>query len=179
MDAAILAALAGILGLVLGRLLDNRGEAARWKRDQRIRVYESLADSYYQIREAIRVLGMSEPGSADAEAAELHVYEIAASGWNQHVVASWLHGSPSVVRAVQHLDRSVVELFLLSRTRHFTWNEFQEARNPALEALESYIEAVRKELHLPGLRVTVHYSFQGLPESQEAAEAITEQAGTE
>lgn len=178
MNAAILAALAGLLGLAIGRLWDSRAEATRWKRDQRIRIYESLADSYYQVREALRSLAMSEPNTAESEAAEVHVYESVASGWNQHVVAAWLHGSPAVISAVENLDRNVVKLFLLSRARQFTWHEFQEERVPAQEALEQYIESVRKELRQPTLKATVHYSFHGLPSSQQAADAFSNREDT-
>jgi hypothetical protein len=170
-NAALFAAVAGLLGLIVGRLWDARADAANWKRDQRIRIYEGLADSYYQVREALRALAMSEPGTTESEAAEVHVYEIAASGWNQHVVSAWLHGSPTVIRAVENLDRNIVRLFLFARVRHFTWDEFQEARKPVQDALEQYIEAVRRELRQPALKVTVSYSFHGLPESGNAAGA--------
>lgn len=43
MDTAVLVALAGVFGIVLGRVWDFRLEAARWRRDQRVRVYEGLA----------------------------------------------------------------------------------------------------------------------------------------
>jgi hypothetical protein len=169
-NAVVLAAFAGLLGLIIGRLWDTHAEAASWKRDQRIRIYENLADSYYQVREALRALAISEPGTTESEAIETRVYEIAASGWNQHVVAGWLHGSPQVISTIENLDRHVVQLFLLARGRRFTWDEFQEARKPVQEALEHYVEAVRRELRQPALKVTVSYSFHGLPESRKAAD---------
>lgn len=43
METAVLAALAGLVGIVLGRVWDFRLEVVRWRRDQRVRVYEALA----------------------------------------------------------------------------------------------------------------------------------------
>jgi hypothetical protein len=76
-----------------------------------------------------------------------------------------------VISAVENLDRHIVKLFLLARVRRLTWDEFQEERKPVQEALEQYVEAVRQELRQPTLKVTVSYSFHGLPESQKAADA--------
>lgn len=171
MSAAVFAAVAGLLGVLVGRFWDTRADSANWKRDQRIRIYEGLADSYYKVREALRVLAMSEPGSAESDAAEVDVYKIAASGWNQHVVSAWLHGSPAVIRTVEALDRCIVNLLPLARARRLTWEEFMEERKPVQVALEQFIEAVREELRQPALRVTVNYSFYGLPESRKAADA--------
>src|SRR5262245_38517326 len=109
MNTTILAALAGLLGLAVGRLWDARTEAVRWRRDQRIRIYESLASGYYQVREAIRILAMCEPNTAESEAAEVRVLEVAANDWNRQVVAAWLHGSASVIATVENLDRRIVE----------------------------------------------------------------------
>jgi len=157
LNAAILAALAGLLGLGIGRLWDARSEAVRWRRDQRIRIYEGLVGAYYQVREAIRVLALSEPGTTARQDAEMRVYQVAADAWNRQVVATWLQGSTEVIAAVEDFDRVVVALFHDARTRCYTWHEFQDARRPTLEALRSYIEAVRRELRLPGLNVTLEY----------------------
>jgi hypothetical protein len=40
METAVVAALAGLFSIVIGRVWDLRLEAVRWQRDQRIRVYE-------------------------------------------------------------------------------------------------------------------------------------------
>jgi hypothetical protein len=163
MNATILAALAGLLGLAAGRLWDARTEATRWRRDQRIRIYESLASGYYQVREAIRVLAMSEPNTNESEAAEIRVLEVAANDWNRQVVAAWLHGSAPVIAKVENLDRRIVELFFRARARRFTWQEFQGARETTQEAIEQYIETIRKELKQPSLKVTIHYAQPGMP----------------
>lgn len=179
MNATLLAALAGLLGLAIGRLWDSHAETKRWRRDQRIRVYERLSGAYYELREALRVLAMSEPGSAESDAAEIHVYEMAASQWNEQVVAAWLHGSTSVISAVENLDRHVVDLFFRARSRKFTWHEFLEDRQSTQESHERYIEAVRKESRQPSLTVTISYPPPGLPLSQSAADAASSQPGAE
>jgi hypothetical protein len=178
MNAAILAALTGTIGLAVGRLWDTRSEVARWRRDQRIRVYEHLTSGYYQVREAIRMLAMCEPDTGASENAEIRVYEVAANVWNQQVIAVWLHGSTSVAAAVENLDRQVVSLFSSARSKQFTWAEFQERRGPTLEALEQYVESVRKELNQQSLKRTVSYLRAGLPMSSEAADGVEASNGS-
>jgi hypothetical protein len=167
MNGAALAALAGLLGIAIGRFWDTRSEAERWRRDQRIRVYERLTSAYYEVREAIRTLAMCEPGTAAADTAEIRVYEVAAEQWNQQVVATWLHGSERVIPSVEQLDRRVVALFHDARSRRYSWEEFQEVRQPTLDALEEYVSAVRSELRQPTLKVTIQYGRVGLPTSSE------------
>lgn len=171
MDSAVFAAVAGLLGLAIGRFWDARSEADRWRRDQRIRVYESLTSAYYEVREAIRSLAMCEPSSAAADAAEIRVYEVAAEQWNRHVVATWLHGSARVIPTVEQLDRLVVALFQKARSRLYSWEDFQDLRQPTLDALEEYVAAVRTELRQPALKVTIHYGRVGLPTTGEGTDA--------
>jgi hypothetical protein len=162
MSGAFLAALAGVAGLMIGRLWDSRAEIARWRRDQRVRVYEDLASAYYAVREAIRALAMTDPETAEAESAEIRVLE-AAVEWNRDVVAAWLHGSKLVTVAVEDFDHEVTGLYHRARLRRFTWIEFQEDRESAQEALERYIEAVRRELRRPAINVRIHYPALGIP----------------
>lgn len=46
MEAAITASLAAVVGLIIGRLWDSRLEAVRWRRDQRVRVYEHATSAW-------------------------------------------------------------------------------------------------------------------------------------
>lgn len=70
----------GLLGLVLGRFWDRISESATWRRDMRVRCYEELAATYYQLREAIRVLSAIEPATAESDLTVDHVLELAPSG---------------------------------------------------------------------------------------------------
>lgn len=114
MEAALIAAVAGLLGLLLGRFWDRISESATWRRDTRMRCYEELAGTYYQLREAIRILSTLEPGTAESDLAVDHVLEVGAK-WERDVVAVWLHGSESVSAAVKELDNRITELFLEAR----------------------------------------------------------------
>jgi hypothetical protein len=158
MNATVVGALAGLLGLVLGRLWDIRSEVSRWRRDQRAGIYERLAGAYYSLREALRKLAMSEPGTAESETAESRSPEAAAE-WNREVIAAWLHGTKAVTKAIQQLDHEVVNLFLrvLGRDRRLTLHQVQADRAPMQEALQRYVEAVRKEFKQPNVKVDVVY----------------------
>jgi hypothetical protein len=154
MEAATIGALAALFGLVIGRLWDNRLESRRWRRDQRIRVYEKFAAVHYEMREALRVLALTKPSTPEAAAAENRVRELGAD-WNKAMVAVWLHGSGPVTEAVRRLDEEVVRLVDIVRSRQLTWEEFREQRSAASRNLEAYVEAVRGELKLPRLDVAV------------------------
>jgi hypothetical protein len=103
METAVVAALAGLFGIVIGRVWDLRLKAVRWRRDQRIRVYEDLATNYYAAREPLLVLAMAEPGTPEADAAAIRVLEIAAE-WNRRYsrnLTSWViarNGYPPAFR---------------------------------------------------------------------------------
>jgi hypothetical protein len=59
MEAVVLAAVAGVIGLPVGRFWDTKSESARWRRDQRVVAYEKVIKGYYEAREAIRQVAMA------------------------------------------------------------------------------------------------------------------------
>ena len=59
MLAAILAAISGALGVVIGRFWDVHSESKRWRRDMRVRSYEGVAAAFYQYREVLREVSES------------------------------------------------------------------------------------------------------------------------
>jgi hypothetical protein len=154
METAVLAALAGLFGIVLGRVWDLRLEAVRWRRDQRVRVYEDLAATYYAAREPLLVLAMAEPGTPEADAAAIRALAIAAE-WNRGVVATWFHGSSLVTATLQQFDQQLSRLFDKARACRLTWEEFADEHRATEESLEAFIEAVRQELKHPPLKVSV------------------------
>jgi GTP cyclohydrolase II len=154
MEAAITAALAAVLGLVVGRLWDSRLEVARWRRDQCVRAYEDAASAYYNVRETMRVLALTEPGRQEADVAENRMRTVGVE-WNRCMVAVWLHGSEPVVEAIRQVDREFEQLLVRVRSCQLTWEEFWEERRPAGRKLDNFIEEVRKELKRPLMQVRV------------------------
>jgi len=153
-NATIIAGFAGLLGLLAGRFWDSRSEARRWRRDQRIRTYEQFAGAYYASREAFRIVALLDPGSADAEAAASQAFDRGVT-FNRAMVAVWLHGSAQVAIAAHQVDVALNELMMTARARRFTWEEWRERRAPAEHAIERFTEAVRAELSLPKVPVTI------------------------
>lgn len=117
-----------------------------------MRCYEELAGTYYQLREAIRVLSTLEPGTAESDLAVDHVLDLGAKR-ERDVVAVWLHGSESVSTAVKELDNRITELFLDARRAQLTWEEWRYRRAGPEAALEALISAVRREFHLPAFPI--------------------------
>jgi hypothetical protein len=162
MVPAVVAAIAGVLGLVLGRYWDNHTEARRWRRDQRIRIYEHFASAYYASREAYRSVALLEPGTPDAEEAAARALDLGVD-FNRTLIALWLHGSATVALAAHDLDIEMNKLFMTARSRRFTWDAWRVVRGPAERALERFTETVRAELGLPNVRVEVHIDDLAFP----------------
>ena len=156
MESALIAGLAGLLGLALGRLWDRRSESNRWSRDQRVRSYENLAYAYYRLRDQCRQLSATVPGTEESERAADRVLDTGVE-WQRDVVAVWFHGSEAVTDAVKELDDQVNELFLSARARQFTWDEWRLRREVAEQALEQFILAIRREFALPDFPVKLRW----------------------
>lgn len=154
MEAAVLAALAGLVGIVLGRVWDFRLEVVRWRRDQRVRVYEDLAATYYAAREPLLSMAMAKPGTPEADAAAIRALSIAAE-WNRGMVATWLHGSPPVTAALEEFDNHLSRVFNKARSCHLTWEQFAEEHRATENSFEVFIAAVRQELKNPPLGVGI------------------------
>lgn len=169
METAVLTALAGLFGIVLGRVWDLRLDAVRWRRDQRVRVYEDLATTYYASREPLLRLALAEPGTPEADAAAIRVLAIAAE-WNRGVVATWFHGSSFVTATLQQFDHQLSRLFDKARSSRLTWEEFADEHRATEEGLEAFIEAVRQELKYPPLKVSVRIPRSPHPLSDGRAE---------
>ena len=61
-STALLAALAGIIGIMLGRLWDARSESSRWRRDQKTASYQRLAEAFNVVYENISIRRPDDPG---------------------------------------------------------------------------------------------------------------------
>ncbi len=162
MDAAIIAGFAALFGLIVGRFWDTHAESRRWRRDQRIRIYEQFAGAYYTSREAYRAVALLSPGTPEAEQAANNALDLGVA-FNRTVIALWLHGSASVASAAHELDLEVNKLFMTARSRHFTWDDWRVVRGPAERAMERFTETVRSELGLPHVPVTIHIDDLAAP----------------
>ena len=158
MEIALIASLAGIIGLVIGNLWDSRSEAARWQRDQRIRTYEQIGYTYYALREAFRVVAVSTPGTLQTDEAISRALDLGGE-FNRAIFAVWLHGSEPVANTVRELNSRVNELFLASRAKQSSWEEWRVIRGPGEVALERFVEAVRSELSLPQISVAIRIEY--------------------
>jgi hypothetical protein len=152
METALLAALTGLFGIALGRMWDFRLEVIRWRRDQRVRVYEDLAANYYAAREPMLTMAMTKPGTPEADAAVTRALSVVAE-WNSRMVATWLHGSPIVTAALQEFDRELTLLFDKARTCCLTYEEFAYEHRATEHGLEVLIDAIRQELKNPRLNI--------------------------
>ena len=156
MVSAVFAALAGVLGLAIGRFWDRRSESSRWQRDQRVRCYEALVQAYYRVREMIRLLGSSEPGTKGAVIAADRARQ-AGIEWSRSVVTAWLDGSGIVAAAIKEVDSKFNQLLHDARTRQSAWDEdeWRRQRTGAEISLERLIMTIRKELALPEFPIRI------------------------
>jgi hypothetical protein len=156
MEATLVAALTGILGLTLGRFWDRRSESNRWHRNQRVGCYENLVQAYYYVREMIRLLSASQPDSKVSEAAFERARK-AGVEWSRYVVNVWLYGSEPVTAAAKELDVQFNHLLHNARNRQLAWdeNEWRQQRSDAEACLETLVSKIRKELALPVFPVKI------------------------
>lgn len=150
MEAAVLAGLAGLIGIVIGRLWDTRSESARWRRDRRVQSYQDVAAEFYRLRETIRVLGELQPQAPEFDQQRRHAAEVSADR-NRSLSALWLQGSESAATAALKLDHALVVLLRRAITEVIDWQAWPEAREPVQRAFDDFVDAVRADLALPAL----------------------------
>ena len=150
MLTALIAAVAGVAGLIIGRWWDTRSESARWRRDRRIRSYEDVAAEFYRLREAVRLLAMVDPTTPDFDAQRSRV-EDAYADWNRILAALWLHGSEDVATAAVKIDYEFNELLSEAIRTTVDWTGWPGLREPLYASFDDFVDAVRHELSLPRL----------------------------
>ncbi|WKU48254.1 hypothetical protein Q3V23_31650 [Streptomyces sp. VNUA116] len=151
MGATLLAATAGVIGIVLGRLWDGRSEAARWRRDQETASYQRLAEASISLYEEIRTIALTERGTGALNEAIDRARRD--KTWDNALVAVWLHGSASVVAAASLMDRTVTELFYGAQSRQHSTEEWNRARIPSADTFEQFLASVRKDINLSPVSV--------------------------
>lgn len=157
MMAALIAALTGIAGLVLGRLWDYRSESLRWRRDQRVHSYQELAEEFHTFLEAVRTVALLKPGSDESDHAISEARHIGL-GWDRSMVAVWLHGSRRVVDSARNLDDHLTRLWTISQERLISPVEWIDARSSTRSSLQNLIEEIRRDLSLPNLGVGLYFT---------------------
>jgi len=149
-QTALIAAVVGIAGLVIGRWWDVRSESARWRRDRRVQSYEDVAAEFYRFREAVRLLAMRDVATPDFDAQRTRVEESYAD-WNRILSALLLHGSENVVTAALKIDQEFNELLTEAIRTTVDWTTWPQLREPLYVSFDDYVDAVRRDLSLPRL----------------------------
>jgi hypothetical protein len=151
MMVAIIAGVAGIAGLVLGRFWDYRSESLRWRRDQRVQSYQKLAEEFHIFHEAVRTVALLKPGSADSE---LAISEARRTGlsWSKAMVAVWLHGSRRVVESSRVLDDCLTDLWRVAQERLISPADWMEIQSSTFASMQNLIEEIRRDLNFANLR---------------------------
>jgi hypothetical protein len=147
---ALIAAVAGVGGLIIGRWWDTRSESVRWRRDRRVRSYEEVAAEFYRLREAVRLLAMLDPATPDFDA-QRSLVEEAYAQWNRVLSTLWLHGSETVAAAAIRIDYEFNQLLSEAIRTTVGWSVWPQLREPLYASFDDYVDAVRRDLSLPRL----------------------------
>ena len=153
MNSALWAAIAGVLGVILGRFWDWRSEAKRWRRDQRVASYQRLNEAFILAYEAIRRVALAELGSS--RFMELVDDARRDKNWDNALAGVWFHGSQAVAAAALAMDEVVTETFYKAQEDNFTVNEWNQLRVQSGKAYEAFVAAIRRELRLAPIPVTL------------------------
>jgi hypothetical protein len=151
MLAAILAAISGALGVVVGRFWDVHSESKRWRRDMRVRSYEGVAAAFYQYREVLREVSESPRNGVEFSKQVLRVWK-SHEIWNKRLSSLWLHGSKQAVVTAYELDHELAKLGEWILVHPIPEAEWAERKEPAQKRFDDYVDAVRKDLALPSLK---------------------------
>ncbi|MGW4370264.1 hypothetical protein ACWEKT_31925 [Nocardia takedensis] len=144
---ALIAAITGVLGVVLGRMWDHRSEASRWRRDQKIAGYQRFVEQFRTTCEHIRTVALAD--HTPAEFAELvTTARTETAGWDDAYAVVRLIGSRRVVVAAAHLDAAITDLFDAAQQQQHTREQWASSRQPTYAAFATYIIAARRELRL-------------------------------
>lgn len=153
--AALVAAMAALLGVMIGRFWDNRSESARWRRDQKTASYAKFAEQFVGVYNAIRELALNnDEGAHDRGPLE----ERLATTWTpieSSLAAVWLHGSADVVTSATSLDRALAKaIFAVLERGPLPTEEWRTLRAPLHQAFEDFVDSARLELGLtsPAIR---------------------------
>lgn len=155
MVSALIAATAGVVGLVIGRFWDYQSESLRWRRDQRVQSYQRLLEQFHVFHEAARAVALLEPCTAESDCA-ISEARITGIGFDNAMTAVWLHGSDRIVEAARLLDDELTKLWDTSQVQLLTPLDWINARSPVQRSVENVISLIRAELGLPGLDIGVY-----------------------
>ncbi|WP_063131830.1 hypothetical protein [Nocardia fusca] len=144
---ALIAAVAGVLGVVLGRIWDHRSESTRWRRDQKTACYQRVAEEYRATCEGVRTVALADRSTPEFGELVTRV-RIETAGWDNAYAAVRLVGSRPVVVAAALLDAAMTELFDTVQERQLTSEQWRETRKPTDKAFANFIISVRRELRL-------------------------------
>lgn len=151
-NAALAAAVAGLLGVVLGRFWDTRSESARWRRDAKVRSYQDLAAEFYDYREVIREVSVSSRDPSEFSEQMKRLWQSHAV-WNRILSAVWLHGSEKAAVAAYELDHAVSVLGEWVMDHQVPEGEWASRKEPVEKRFDDYVDAVRRDLSLPALGI--------------------------
>jgi hypothetical protein len=151
-SAVLAAALAGLAGVAIGRLWDARSEAARWRRDNKVQTYQAMAAEFYNYREVIREVSVSERDPSGFSEQVERLWRSHAV-WNQRLSAVWLHGSEKAAVAAYELDHALAEVGEWVIDHPVPEGEWPGRKEPVEKRFDDYIDAVRRDLSLPALGI--------------------------
>jgi hypothetical protein len=137
--ATLIAAAAGIVGLLLGRFWDCRSESSRWRRDQQVRAFDRLAEEFHLFYEAVRAVALLAPGTSECDGAVSRARDVG-TGWDRAMAAAWLYGPQTVARAARTVDDRLTKLWVTAQERRMTPVEWTSACAAARLAMESLVD---------------------------------------
>ncbi|BCJ47822.1 hypothetical protein GCM10010168_21810 [Actinoplanes ianthinogenes] len=175
-QVALLAALSGLIGIIVGRFWDARSESRRWRRDQRMQSYQAVAGEFYRYRDAIRELGcVTRPGPEhDERLAEVSKLR---TDWNRSLATLWLHGSERAAACALSVDHQLSKLSTRAREESIPHEQWLAEREPVLTAYDDFVDAIRSDLSLSplaALRAGAGRRSLGSPASTRTASLETE-----
>lgn len=171
---AVLVALVGVFGALLGVLVTRAWEVTserqRWVRDERAEAYATYVDLFQELRQIVRRLAVSHPGSEEWQTWS----QARRSLWGRYnaaLVRVELLGSPAVYSAALRVDVALRSVNAKAMAGPNSLERWHQDRLLVDSHMRDYIDRVRSDLGLKELESRGEWvlsehtkSFRGTPD---------------
>ncbi|MEV0551782.1 hypothetical protein [Nocardia salmonicida] len=151
MIPATLAAIAGVLGIVIGRFWDSHAESTRWRRDQKTASYQRYAEEFQSSYGLIRAIALADRASETFTETLARAKADGFQASDAAFITVWMHGSASVVEAATRVEHAMTDLYERAQEHTVSVDGWRQMADPTRRAFEGFLHTMRNELALPAV----------------------------
>ncbi|MFC9964908.1 hypothetical protein ACFVH4_11760 [Nocardia ignorata] len=151
MIPAVLAAMAGVLGIAIGRFWDSHAESTRWRRDQKTASYQRYAEEFQSSYGLIRTIALADRASHTFAETLARAKADGFLASDAAFITVWMHGSAPVVEAATRVEHAMTDLYEQAQEQAVSIDGWRQMADPTRRAFEGFLLTMRNELALPAV----------------------------